>query len=171
MSHTITIRTARPGDLDRVSTMLARSYRALLAADYAPDVLREALPHLTRANPGLMRCGTYFVALDEDDRPLAAGGWTDASPHGAAGRRGEGHVRHVATDPDRARQGLGRRLMTHVLASARDAGVDMLHCQSTLTAQPFYRALGFENCGRIDIRIAPGVWFPAMQMRCRGGSA
>ncbi|WP_375692023.1 GNAT family N-acetyltransferase [Pseudooceanicola sp. LIPI14-2-Ac024] len=165
MAPTITIRPAVPGDLDRVSTLLARSYRALLAPDYAPQVLRDALPYLTRANPRLMRCGTYFVAVDDDGRPLAAGGWTDASPHGAAGRRGEGHVRHVATDPDHAGAGMGRKLMEKVFASAEAAGVDVLHCQSTLTAQPFYRALGFEPRGRIDIRIVPGVWFPAIQMK------
>ena len=169
MCQTITIRPAVPGDLERVSTMLARSYRALLAADYAPDVLRDALPHLTRANPRLMRCGTYFVAIDQDGRPLAAGGWTDTSPHGSVGRRSEGHVRHVATDPDCVRRGLGRRLMAEVLASAEAAGIRRLHCQSTLTAQPFYRSLGFEIGGRIDIRIAPGVWFPAVQMRRQSG--
>jgi len=165
MCQTITIRPAVPGDLDRVSTMLARSYRALLAADYAPEVLRDALPYLTRANPALMRCRTYLVAFDDTGRPLAAGGWTDTSPHGSAGRRSEAHVRHVATDPDHARTGLGRRLMGEVIASAEAAGVTLLHCQSTLTAQPFYKSLGFEMRGRIDIRIAPGVWFPAVQMR------
>lgn len=169
MCQTITIRPAVPGDLERVSTMLARSYRALLAPDYAPEVLRDALPYLTRANPALMRCGTYFIAFDGDGRPLAAGGWTDTSPYGAAGRRSEGHIRHVACDPDKARTGLGRRLMGEVMASAEAAGISLLHCQSTLTAQPFYKALGFENGGRIDVRIAPGVWFPAVQMRWRKG--
>lgn len=169
MCQTITIRPATPGDLDAASTLLARSYRALLAADYAPEVLRDTLPFLTRANPALMRCGTYFLAVDDDGRPLAAGGWTDTSPHGSPARRGEGHIRHVATDPDHARTGLGRRLMEEVIASAGAAGVRVLHCQSTLTARPFYRALGFENGGRIDIRIAPGLWFPAVQMRREAG--
>lgn len=165
MCQTITIRPANHADEARVTTLLGRSYRALLAGDYAPEVLQTALPLLTRARPQLLRCGTYFLAVDgESGRALAAGGWTDASPHGGAGRRGEAHVRHVATDPDRARQGLGRRLVAEILRSARAAGVTRLHCQSTLTAEPFYRANGFSTAGRIEVRLAPGVMFPAVQM-------
>lgn len=165
MSHAITIRPACPDDYDRVSTLIARSYRALLADAYTPSVLRDALPLITRANPQLLRCGTYFLALDGANRPLAAGGWTDASPHGAPGRRGEGHVRHVATDPDIAMRGVGRRVMDHVLHSAASAGITLLHCQSTLNARGFYAKFGFQSRGQIDIRLTPGVLFPAVQMR------
>ncbi|OWU86602.1 acetyltransferase [Oceanicola sp. 22II-s10i] len=163
MCHTITIRPAARDDLDAISLLVARSYRALLAPDYDPGILRDALPLITRPNPSILGCGTYFVAEDAG-RIVASGGWTDLSPHGRPARRGEGHVRQVATDPDHARRGLGRRLMAEVIASAEAAGVSLLRCQSTLTGQPFYRALGFEASGRIDMRVAPGVWFPAVQM-------
>ncbi|PJE29025.1 Acetyltransferase, GNAT family [Pseudooceanicola antarcticus] len=161
-------RPAMPADTEAVSRMLARSYRALLAPDYPTELLREALPFIKRPRPGLLTCGTYFVTLTGDDeRVLAAGGWTDTSPHGAAGRAGEGHVRHVATDPDAARQGLGRTLMGHVLRSARAAGVERLHCQSTLTAVPFYESLGFTARSLIELRLPNGVLFPAVQMILR----
>ena len=165
MPATITIRPAQPGDLDRVSTLLSRSYRALLAPDYEPAVLRDALPLITRARPQLMRCGTYFIAADDTGRALAAGGWTDATPSGAAGLTGIGHARHVATDPDHTGRGLARRVLETTMASARDAGVRHLHCQSTLTARGFYERLGFETRGRIDIRLMPGVYFPAYHLR------
>ncbi len=160
------IRPATQDDHDAVSTLLARSYRALLAPDYPAALLREALPLITRANPGLLRCGTYFVAVDPGTgRVLAAGGWTDISPAGHPGRRGEGHIRHVATDPEAARRGLGRDIMRHVVRSAAQVGVTRLHCLSTLTARPFYGALGFGLLGGIVIRLAPGVHFPAVHMR------
>ncbi|WP_163847252.1 GNAT family N-acetyltransferase [Pseudooceanicola aestuarii] len=158
------IRPALPADTEAVSRMLARSYRALLAPDYAPALLREALPLISQARPSLLSCGTYFVA-ESDDRILAAGGWTDFSPHGSPGRTGEGHLRHVATDPMLVRAGLGRRILTRILSSARAAGVRRLHCQATLTAVPFYAALGFERVARIDVRLPTGVLFPAVQMR------
>ena len=170
MCQTIQIRPAAPGDIDRVTTMLGRSYRALLAPDYHPAVLHEALPLLAQARPSLMNCGTYFLAVEEDGRVVAAGGWTDFSPHGRPGRRGEGHVRHVAVDPDQARRGLGRALMRRVLSSAEAAGVTLLRCKSTLTAVPFYRDLGFVPTGRIEVRLSPGVYFPAVQMR-RGAAS
>ncbi|MGR3322484.1 MAG: GNAT family N-acetyltransferase [Pseudooceanicola sp.] len=164
MAPTITIRPATPADGDRVTRLLSRSYRALLAADYAPEVLREALPLMTRARPSLLRCGTYFIAVEDDGRVTAAGGWTDGTPHGGPGRRGEAHIRHVATDPDRLRSGLGRRVLETAIASARASGITRLQCQSTLTAEPFYSALGFRSRGRIDVRLAPGVLFPAVEM-------
>ncbi|MGI3165160.1 GNAT family N-acetyltransferase [Pseudooceanicola sp. 200-1SW] len=162
------IRPGLPADTEALNRMLARSYRALLAPDYPADLLREALPFVKRPRPGLLTCGTYFLALDPaDDRVLAAGGWTDTSPWGAAGRPGEGHVRHVATDPDVARQGLGRRIMGQVMRSAASAGVELLHCQATLTAVPFYESLGFEARHGIDLRLPNGLLFPAVQMRWR----
>lgn len=160
----IVIRPAMPADTESIARMLARSYRALLASDYEPSLLREALPLLAQAQPRLLTCGTYFIA-EQDDRVLAAGGWTDFSPHGAAGLPGQGHIRHVATDPDAARQGLGRKVLERVIRSASAAGISVLHCQSTLTAVPFYESLGFRKRAGIEVRLPTGVLFPAVQMR------
>ncbi|WP_407494637.1 GNAT family N-acetyltransferase [Pseudooceanicola sp. MF1-13] len=160
-------RAAMPADTEAVARVLARSYRALLAKDYDPGLLKQVLPLISQANPRLLSCGTYFV-VEEDDRILACGGWTDVSPHGAPGRLGVGHIRHVAVDPLVARQGYGRILMERVLESAAATQVTDLRCQSTLTAQPFYEALGFQSVGRIDVRLPTGVLFPAVEMRRLG---
>lgn len=160
----IEIRPAMPADTEGVSRLLARSYRALLAPDYDPALLRDVLPLIGQANPRLLNCGTYFVA-EQGERILAAGGWTDVTPHGRPGQPGVGHIRHVATDPDIARRGIGARLMARVLRSAAAAGMDDLRCQSTLTAAPFYESLGFTSLGRIDVRFPTGALFPAIQMR------
>lgn len=164
VTKTVTVRAAMPADTDAVARVLARSYRALLAKDYDPGLLKQVLPLISQANPRLLSCGTYFV-VEEDDRVLACGGWTDSSPHGSPGRDGVGHIRHVAVDPDVARQGYGAILMEGVFHSARAARVTELRCQSTLTGEPFYAALGFETLGRIDVRLPTGHLFPAMQMR------
>jgi GNAT superfamily N-acetyltransferase len=159
----LVIRPALPADTEGVSRMLARSYRALLAPDYDPGLLREALPLISSARPSLLSCGTYFV-VEQEDRILAAGGWTDLSPHGAPGRSGVGHIRHVACDPLVARRGVASLLMRRVSCSARSAGVVELRCQSTLTAVPFYESQGFGILGRIDVRLPTGILFPAVQL-------
>ena len=159
-----TVRAAMPADTDAVAKVLAKSYRALLAPDYDPELLRQSLPLISQANPRLLSCGTYFV-VEEDDRILACGGWTDTSPHGAAGRHGVGHIRHVAVDPMVARKGYGTLLMARIFESARATQVTDLRCQSTLTAAPFYAAAGFGSLGRIDVRLPTGLLFPAVQMR------
>ena len=159
-----TLRPAMPADTEAVGRMLARSYRALLADGYEPALLREALPLISVARPGLISCGTYYL-IEQEDRVLAAGGWTDVSPHGAPGRAGVGHLRHLATDPLVARCGYGSRLFGQVIQSARAAGITDLRCQSTLTAVPFHAAHGFTVVGEIDVRLPTGVLFPAVQMR------
>lgn len=162
------IRPALPGDAQAVGKVLDRSYRTLLADDYEPDLLRAALPLISRARPSLLTCGTYFV-LEQGEEILVAGGWSDMSPHGRPAQRGEGHIRHVACDPKVARQGLAAALMDRVLVSAAAAGVTRLHCQSTLTAAPFYKACGFVPRGRIDVRLPTGLLFPAVQMLWEAG--
>ncbi len=158
MTEDLVIRRAVPADLSAVDALLARSYPRLLKPDYPPSVLVTALPLISKANPSLLRSGTYFVAETADGAMLAAGGWTPAA------RSGSGSVRHVVTDDRHLRRGIGRALMTHAMAAARRAKITQLGCKSTFTAVPFYRALGFSELGPIEVTLAPGITFPAIEM-------
>lgn len=142
---------------------MSRSYPRLLAADYPPSTLVLAIPRIARARPELLASGTYFLAEDAAGHLLAAGGWTPEAPTGASARD-TGHVRHVATDPDALRQGVGRALMARVMQDAREAGMLWLDCLSTRTAVPFYTAMGFRTLFPIEVQLAPGISFPAVRM-------
>ena len=163
--QTLTIRTASLADLAAIDRLLAASYPASLKRDYAPSVLVTALPLISRAQPRLVSSGTYYVALGPDGAVIAAGGWTWIGPQGLTGGADLAHIRHVVTDHRMQRRGIARALMTHALARAVDAGVKRMDCQSTLGAVPFYAAMGFRKVGQIDVRLAPGILFPAVQMR------
>ena len=65
------IRIAIPTDFDAVGALLAASYSSLLTARYNSDVLARGLPHLTKANPTLLACGTYYVAEREPGNLVA----------------------------------------------------------------------------------------------------
>ncbi len=158
------LRPARAGDEASLSALLTRSYRALLAPDYDPDVLRDALPIIGQANADLLRAPGYVVAEAGDGDLIAAGGWTWQGPAGAAGPIDWGHVRHVATDPAHAGQGIGRLIIEQTLDHARASGMRVLSCLSTLTARRFYAALGFVAQGEVDLSLAPGLRFPAVEM-------
>lgn len=165
MAPTITIRRAGPGDLAAVDRLLARSYPRLLAADYPPSVMVLAVPIIARARPELLASGRYFLAVDATDRVVGSGGWSLGHPGGRGSAAGDtGHVRHVATDPDLIRQGVGRKLMVEAMADAARAGVRRMECLSTRTAVPFYAALGFRVVGQIDVPLQPGILFPAIRM-------
>lgn len=160
----MTLRRARPSDLDAVERLLKRSYPRLLRPDYPPSVMVTALPIIARARPELLVSGRYFLAEAEDGGLLGAGGWSGAQPSGDAGTEGVGHVRHVAVDPDAVRRGVGRAVMGEVISDALRHGVKWLDCQSTRTAVPFYEALGFRVLHAVEVGLRPGIVFPAVRM-------
>lgn len=164
MADTITIRPTTEHDLAAVDALLAASYPALLKRDYAPSVLVTALPLISRANPALLRSGSYYIAETGEGQVLAAGGWTRSPPQGGVGLPEIGHVRHVATHPAHLREGLAQAIVTRVLSDALAAGVERMICQSTRTAVPFYRAMGFRARGEIIVVLRPGITFPAVEM-------
>lgn len=169
MDQLLTIHTARPADLGDVETLLGRSYPRLLAADYPPSIMVLAVPIITRARPELLASGRYYLVRDPAGRLLGAGGWSHAAPGPSdqAAVEGEGltgHVRHLATDPDALRRGIGRALMRHVMDEARAAGMAWLECLSTRTAVRFYAAMGFAPVGPVEVPLRPGITFPAVRM-------
>lgn len=157
MLDTLTLRPSDLRDLAAVDELLARSYPRLLRPDYPPSIMVTAVPLIARARPGLLTCGTYYLA-EMAGEVVGAGGWT-----GAGATRAE--VRHLVCDPRRVRQGIGRALIGRVLEEARSAGVQEMVCQSTRTAVPFYTAMGFDVLGAVDVPLRPGISFPAVQMR------
>ncbi len=153
------VRASVKADLPAVDALLARSYPRLLKADYPPSVLVTALPIISRARPELIGCGTYYV-VEEEGQILGAGGWTLDRM-----RADKGHIRHVVSDDRALRRGVGRAILNLAIETARQSGVVELECASTLTAVPFYAAMGFEREADMDIPLAPGIHFPAVRMQ------
>jgi GNAT superfamily N-acetyltransferase len=160
----LTIRPGQREDIGPLDSLLARSYPRLLAGDYPPSVLVTAIPRISHAQPALVTCGTYFVAL-RDGVLVGGGGWTRSAP----GQRGTGpshvgHVRHFATDVVAVRLGVGSALMTEVLRTAVGAGIRRLECLSTRTAVPFYLSAGFTSVEAVEVPLAAAITFPAIRM-------
>ena len=164
MEQALTIRTTDANDVTAIDRLLGSSYPALLKNDYPPSLLVTAVPLIAKAQPKLISTGTYFLAEDEDGAVVAAGGWTRGAPAGGLRQDKTGHIRHVVTDHRRTRQGIGRRLMEHIVSDAQSAGVERLECMSTLTAERFYQACGFTTLGDILVPLRPGIEFPAKAM-------
>ncbi|WP_269583524.1 GNAT family N-acetyltransferase [Roseibium sp. Sym1] len=158
------VRVAGPDDREAVSALLLKSYTALLRPAYDPEILEKALPLITRANPDLLTSGTYYVACCEDGTVVGAGGWTRHSPTGRNDTAGNGNLRHFGTDPDQARQGIGRALMARCLQDAKAAGLTDLNCYSTLNGEAFYAACGFRTVEPYDVTLPGGVVFPSLRM-------
>ena len=158
------IRIANPMDADAVSALLVASYSSLLGTHYDHGVLGRALPHLTKANIILLACGTYYVAEGEPGKVVGCGGWTAANPESGEITEGEAHIRHFATHPEWIRRGIGTALLARCLSEARLAGTCKLYCCSTLNAERFYRASGFDAVGPIEVSLGPSMKFPGILM-------
>jgi N-acetylglutamate synthase-like GNAT family acetyltransferase len=165
-ARTYLIRAANPTDAEAVSALLVASYSRLLTARYDSDLLARALPYFAKANPTLLACATYYVAEREPGNLVGCGGWTAAKPGSGEIADGEAHIRHFATHPEWTRQGIGSALLARCISDARSLGIRKLHSFSTLNAERFYRAAGFETVGPIDVQLGPSMTFPAVLMSC-----
>ncbi|MEM6305501.1 MAG: GNAT family N-acetyltransferase [Pseudomonadota bacterium] len=165
----LTIRPGTRADIAPLDALLASSYPRLLAPDYPPSVLVTAIPRISKAQPKLVTCGTYFVAY-RGQALVGAGGWTRVVPGRSGGaERDLGHIRHFATDSTATRQGIARAVMAQVLRSARAEGIAVLECWSTRTAVSFYEAMGFATVENVDVPLDAGITFPAVRMIQRLG--
>ena len=145
--------------------MMSVSYPVQLKPDYPPSVLVLALPLISRAQPQLLRSGSFYLAVSEDGDILGSGGFSHPDPGGGRRQKGVAHVRHLVTDHRHTRRGIGRALMAHIEAAAIGQGVKLLGCLSTRTAVPFYAACGFSRTGPVTIALRPGIEFPAIRMQ------
>ena len=163
--QTIIVRVARKRDFDAVDTLLSQSYPKMLAADYAPSVLALALPKIARANMRLLRSGRYYVAESEGGQLLGAGGYSIEAPGGRKSFPGTAHIRHVVAHHAHQGRGIGRALLRHTLDHAAQEGITRFDCLSTLNAEGFYADIGFRRVGLVELPLAPGIRFPAVQMQ------
>jgi GNAT superfamily N-acetyltransferase len=67
--------------------------------------------------------------------------------------------------PAAARRGVGSALVAAIEQVARDHGLAHLELLSSLTAEPFYRALGYEVEDRVEHVLGSGGCMPAVKMR------
>lgn len=158
------LRTASPDDRAAVSDLLGLSYRALMAGAYPADLLAQALPLITKANPVLLASGRYGLIEDEAGRLLACGGWSLERPGSGEAVEGLAHVRHFAVHPEAVRRGLGRQLYQWCEDAARAQRMTQFECHASLNAEGFYRNLGFRRGRELGLRLSAGVTLPAIEM-------
>ena len=158
------VRSAALGDSAGVSALLLESFPSLMRPAYEPEILDPALKLMTRAQPALLASGTYYVAVSTDGKIVGCGGWS-REHHKIAAREGVGHIRHFGTHPDWIHKGVGKTIYRRCETDARKAGVVHFDCQSSLNAEGFYRACGFERVETIEIEMRPGLFFPAIRMQ------
>lgn len=134
-----------------------------MAEAYEADLLRRALPMITKPNRRLLGSGTYYVAECANE-VVGCGGWSLEEPGGTSIDPGIAHIRHFAVAAEHVRKGVGRALFDRCEVDARQRGIRLFKCFSSLNAAEFYTTLGFQLCGPIGVQMPAGLIFPSYLM-------
>ena len=159
-------RLATSDDLPAIAALMDDAIRRLQAAFLSPEQIaasRESMGLDTR----LVEDGTYFV-IEDGAAPVGCGGWSRRATlyggdHAAALRDDRlldpatepARIRAMYTAPDRARQGIGRLVLTLCEDAARAAGFARVELMATAAGEPLYRACGYAVIERVE-RLSPG---------------
>ncbi|MGV2068822.1 GNAT family N-acetyltransferase [Agrobacterium sp. 22-226-1] len=157
------LRIAKLSDATAVTTLLERAYPTLMAASYNTAVLALALPLMTKSNPTLLASETYYV-VEDNGRLVGCGGWTPERPGTGEVKPGVAHLRHFASDPDQARQGIGRLIYNQCVTDATDRGVVRFQVFAALNAETFYQRLGLRRISVINLVMGPSITLPTILM-------
>ncbi|MDU8604771.1 GNAT family N-acetyltransferase [Pseudomonas syringae group sp. 247E2] len=131
----IKVRPARRADADAISRVVLAALRTSNARDYPVSVIeRVQLSFSPSAIERLMQQRRMFVAV-----AVAVAGEVVVGTDSLEGQV----VRSVFVDPDWHRRGVGRLLMAKLERVALETDIGLLIVPSSLTAQEFYKALGF----------------------------
>ena len=172
----LTLRLAVPGDLPAIGALIPRSVRGLSRACYSPAQIEGALRHVFGPDTQLIADGTYFVLADGAEL-AGCGGWSRRRTlyGGDQMKAAEDPLLDPATEPariraffvapERARQGLGSRLLAASLEAAAAAGFHAAELVATLPGERLYAAHGFVTIERIPAQLPDGVTIPFVRMR------
>src|SRR5689334_7434550 len=152
---TFRLRAAAVPDAPVLRELIARSIRALGAADYTPAQIEAALQGAFGLDTTLIEDGTYFVVADDDGNIIGCGGWSRRKTlFGSDARadrddawldpaRDAAKIRVFFVDPQHARRGIGRALLERSETEARRAGFTSFELMATLPGVRLYQRLGY----------------------------
>ncbi|VVN42552.1 GNAT family N-acetyltransferase [Pseudomonas fluorescens] len=127
------IRIATGEDAAIISELIVRTLRESNGRDYSPDVIAQVQRSFSpQAIPGLLDKRQVYVATLNQHIVATASLDQDV-------------VRSVFVEPGCQGKGLGKRLMEKLESVAVSQGYTKLHVPSSITAEGFYRSLGFDR--------------------------
>lgn len=125
------IRNALSTDADAISVVIMAALRESNAQDYSPDIISQVQQSFSpSAISRFLSQRQVFVACI--DGQVVATGSLDQNT-----------VRSLFVDPIFQSKGIGSRLMTTIESKAAQSGVKLLRVPSSITAEGFYRSLGY----------------------------
>jgi GNAT superfamily N-acetyltransferase len=173
-----THRVASIDDLDALREIMRRSIETLQTGFLTPEQVRVS--HAVMGlDTQLIRDGTYFV-IESGDRIAGCGGWSWRStlfggddsvvsrePRALDPAAEPARIRAMYTNPDFARQGVGRLILRLCEEAALRAGFQRTTMMATMAGVPLYAACGYEEAEPLWSASVDGVQVPLVRMEKR----
>lgn len=170
-----TQRIADVDDLEALQAVMHRSIEKLQDEFLAPEQVR-ASHKVMGLDSQLVRDGTYFV-VEREGRIAGCGGWSWRStlyggdqsmisrePRALDPATEPARIRAMYTDPDFARQGVGRLVIRLCEEAAMRAGFRSATMMATMAGVPLYAACGYQIIERVLSAPIEGVRVPLVRM-------
>ncbi len=167
-------RLATVDDLPALGRLMDRAIGGLQSAFLSPEQV-EASRAFMGIDTQLVTDGTYFL-VEGAGRIAGCGGWSRrATLYGGDHSTGlreprlldpatePARVRAMYTDPDFARQGVGRLILNLCERAAATGGFAAIELMATMSGVPLYRSAGYRAIGPVA-DIIGGVTVPLMKM-------
>jgi GNAT superfamily N-acetyltransferase len=161
-------RLATVADAPRIQELMRQSALELFPGFYDERQVASGAVHIAHLDMRLIEDGTYFVH-EAAGELVGCGGWSRRAKlyTGSGVVDDDERLLDPATEPARvramfvrgswARRGIGRAILEACERAARDEGFRSLVLMATLPGEPLYRAFGFRETERVDIRLPDGV--------------
>lgn len=169
-------RLATRDDLPALTALMERAIGEL-QKPFLDDAQIASSRTIMGLDTQLVDDGTYFI-VEQDGTLAGCGGWSrratlyggDASPGRDAAlldpAKDPARVRAMYTNPDFARRGVGRLVLSLCEDAARAEGFTRIELMATLSGVPLYRACGYQPIEDVtDDR--GGTPVPLLRMRKR----
>ncbi|MBO9426560.1 GNAT family N-acetyltransferase [Labrenzia sp. R4_1] len=141
-----TVARASSADSHEIALLLRASIIELCGLDHGdnPDRYKAWLKNKTAANveSWIDGPGAAFVVQDQEKRIL---GFAMGTP--------KGHIPLMHVLPDARLTGVSKTLMRALEDTFRDRGLDEAHLSSTLTAERFYKSVGYAETGETKTQL------------------
>ncbi len=169
------LRFALETDVPALEALIPVSVRTLQTHCYSAAQRNAALGSVFAVDRQLIRDGTYFVA-EKDGVIVGCGGWSRRRSlyGGDRGRTGDDDLLDPARDaarirayfvqPDWARLGIGRSILTVCEQAITEAGFRTVDIVATLAGEPLYSSFGYAVVERCEIPLSGGLNLPVVRM-------
>jgi GNAT superfamily N-acetyltransferase len=176
----LTHRLASLDDLDALREVMRRSIEALQTGFLTPEQVRVS-HSVMGLDTQLIRDGTYFM-VEKGGRIAGCGGWSwratlyggdesmvSREPEALDPTTDAARIRAMYTDPDFARQGVGRMVISLCEQAAMRAGFTKATMMATMSGVPLYEACGYVQVEPVQSAPVDGIRVPLVRMEKRLG--